>query len=298
MHEEEVLTKCDYFADVQVWPPRSILDPRGWLSNFRDAERAHAVSLLNAFSYYNEGMVDALYRAAAQALSVRIAAAATSLGQAKAQWRSFLAGLIVTYVEGERPNPTDSGFLFARKARQVLELEESQIMHPIQAVEAVRSNPDTVVLFADDFVGSGNQMRETWDRPYGSETGGKASFSQLASSGSGQFFYAPLIAAWKGLAVLIKECPSLKVAPAHVLGPAYSLTSGDCILWPENLRPTATEFLFEASARAGITSRYEYGWRGFNDLALAVAFWHSVPDATLPMIFWEENDWVPLIRRT
>jgi hypothetical protein len=39
-------------------------------------------------------------------------------------------------------------------------------------------------------------------------------------------------------------------------------------------------------------------WQGFHKLGLALAFQHCVPDATLPLFYWEHNEWHPLIRRT
>ena len=62
-------------------------------------------------------------------------------------------------------------------------------------------------------------------------------------------------------------------------------------------KPGAHEFLFEASRRAGIVDELGSNWAGFENLALPLAFFHCVPDATLPLYFWERNGWSPLIRR-
>jgi hypothetical protein len=39
-------------------------------------------------------------------------------------------------------------------------------------------------------------------------------------------------------------------------------------------------------------------WQGFHCLGLSLAFYDSVPDATLPIFYWEENGWNPLIKKT
>lgn len=295
--EAFVESKVQFMADVHLWPDRQILDPQAWLRNFRDVERPYALNLLNVFLYYNESLVDALFRAAVQGLSAGITASATSLADAKGRWRSFLATVRVTYVEGERPRPTDSGILFARKARQVLEIDEKQIVDPATALSGLLGNPTYPVLLVDDFVGGGGQMSATWVRPYSLGSGRTGSFV-AASQNGGDVIYTPLVSTSHGLAVLALKCPGLRVRPAHILDARYSLTDPNSILWPDGLRPSASDFLFEASKRAGIVDDYEFGWKGFHDLALALAFWHSVPDATLPLFFWDRGDWAPLIRRT
>lgn len=290
-------SKVQYLQDVHLWPERQALDPQEWLRNFRDVEQPYALNLLNVFLYFNEPLIDALFRAAVQGLSAELTAAATSLADAKARWRTFLARVRVTYVEGEQPRPTDSGIVFARKARQVLHIDEDQIVDPARALRALLDNPQCPVLFVDDFVGGGSQMSATWLRPYPIGTGQSSTFAAAAQYGS-YIVYTPLVATTHGLDVLALNCPGLKVRPAHSLDARYSLTAPDSVLWPDALRPSATAVLFEASKRAGIVEECKYGWKGFQELALALAFWHSVPDATLPLLFWDRRGWAPLIRRT
>jgi hypothetical protein len=295
--EAFVESKLQFMTDVHIWPERQILDPHAWLRNFRQVERPYALNLLNVFLYYNELFVDALFRSAVQSLSAAITASATSLAEAKGRWRDFLATVRVTYVEGERPRPTDSGLLFARKARQVLEIDESQIVEPATALAELLVKPTYPVLLVDDFVGGGNQMTATWFRQYQLGSGRTGTFASASQNGA-TIIYAPLMAASYGLRTLAAKCPGLTVKPAHTLDSGYSLTDPDSILWPDALKSSSGDFLYEASRRAGIVAGYEYGWKGFHELSLAIAFWHSVPDATLPLFFWDQDGWAPLIRRT
>ncbi len=295
--ESFVTSKVQFLADVNLWPGRQVLDPRGWLKNFLEPERPHALALLGAFMYLNNPMVDALFRSAVQRLSVEISQPTTSLAGAKLRWRAFLSSVRVTYVEGERPNVTDSGRIFARKARQELGIEESQIVDPAMALSELQRNPSHSVLLVDDFVGSGDQMVTTWGRPYTTSLGNVSTFAEAALNGA-NIIYAPLFATSRGIASLSMRCQGLRVSPAHVLDASYSLTDAESILWPTALKATAATMLYDASVRAGIVTNYKYGWQGFNDLALAIAFEHSVPDATMPIFFWDRDGWIPLIRRT
>jgi hypothetical protein len=292
-----VLQKVEFFIDLHLWPERQILNPYGWLGNFTSAERPLAVHILNIFLFFNEILSDALLRSVVQSISVDLAARATSLAEAKAMWRSFLSTLIVSYVHGERPQATDSGHLFARKARQILDIPDAQILEPADAIAALLEKSEGTLLLLDDFVGSGRQMEASWTRVYAAADGKRGSMRMLNENGI-RVIYTPLVSTAYGLGELRRSCPGLEVRPAHELDARYSLTHPDSILWPEALKTEGRDFLHTASARAGIVANAKYGWEGFHNLALALGFWHSVPDATLPLFYWEEQSWVPLIRRT
>jgi hypothetical protein len=290
-----VLQKTSFFVDTQLWPSRQILDPLGWLSNFDDDERPYAVHLLNVFMFFSESMCDAMLRATVQSLSADLAARAVSLAEAESRWREFLSTVVVSYVHGERPNASDSGHLFARKARQVLGIAEHQILEPAEAISVLLSRRNGVLLLVDDFVGSGRQMLSTWNRSYASRDGKKGNLRTLAERGT-RIVYVPLIATSYGLSELRATCLGLEVRAAHELDPRYSLTHPTSILWPDSLRSRGINFILTASTRAGILDVGAH-WQGFHDLALGVGFWHGVPDATLPLFLWDRNDWKPLLRR-
>jgi hypothetical protein len=296
--QQDVESKCDYFIDVQLWPLRTVISPRQWLENFQTSEIDHAIHLLNAFLYFSESTMDAMFKAAFQDLSRSVARPADSFLMLQASWRSFWDTLLVTYVTGETPNPTDSGFVFARKARQLLGIPEERIMRPDDAVRTLIQRPGPLV-FVDDFVGSGNQFWETWRRPVLLPNSVMVSFEKLATVRGNSFFYCPLISTEAGYNRLRTQCPGVLVSPVHILSNRYSALADDSLVWPPDLRASALGFLKSASERAGIPDNdgNVNDWRGFHKLGLAITFAHSVPDATLPIFYWEENGWKPLMRR-
>lgn len=296
--EAFVESKVQSMMEFGVWPSSERMNFRAWLANFKKEERPFAFNLLNVFIYYNENLVDALFCAAVQQLSVPMVRSTTSVRDARNLWGRFLASVQVTYVQGEDPNPTDSGLLFARKARQVLGIDEKQITEPKQAISALLQKPGSSVIIVDDFVGSGNQMIETWHRSYGSTVGQPDTFAGATVQNGASVYFVPIVATQHGLEEIESKCSGLKISPAHVLDDRYSLTAPDSVLWPDDLKPHASSFLLNASRRAGIVDEPGWSWRGFHDLALALAFSHSVPDATLPLFFWNKNGWMPLISRT
>ena len=287
----DVLSKANYFTDVQLWPLQFKFNPEGWLNNFLDSEQQHAIYLLNGFMYFSSYLMDQMLVSSFQSLSSTLYAPGDSFLTLQAKWRLFVDTVIITYVTGETPNPTDSGVSFARRARQSLRIDQAMIMEPDEAVRTLVRQPGPVV-FVDDFVGSGNQFITTWRRPVQLSTGPFTSFERLCAIRGTEFYYCPLLCTEYGFQRLQSSCSAVHVCPAHVLSPMYSALDPSSILWPTHLQPTAVDFVRNASLRAGIVE-----WSGFHNLGLAVALGDSIPDATLPIFYWNRNSWRPLMER-
>lgn len=298
--EQFVLTKCDYFVEVQIWPLLDRLNPSRWLENFEENEKRHAVQLLNTFMFFCEPLVNEMLKAAFQGLSAYVVRRDEPLLNALTSWATFVDSVIITHVTGEVPSPTDSGYAFARKARQVLQIPEERILGPDKVLEILLLGVPRPIVFVDDFVGSGSQFIQTWRRLINVAGRGRTSFERIAPLIRGaKFFYCPLICTEIGYQRIRDMCPEVVLHPAHMLSSRSSALDADSIIWPENLKPTAVEFLRKASSRGGIpdTNGGVNDWRGFNKLGLALAIGDSVPDATMPIFYWEKNGWKPLIRR-
>lgn len=291
--EDFVRAKTDYFVDVQLWPRETRLNPHGWLSNFENDERDHAVHLLNAFLYYSGDLIDELFKAAFQQLNRHVVPINGPYVAAQAAWRQFRSDVIVTHVTGEEPSNTDSGYLFARKARQVLGIAEDNIVAPEVALQRLSDSGPRPVLFVDDFVGSGDQFITTWERDIELRDGSTLSFERFCGISGASFYYCPLFIGSRGKDAIERACPAAVLCPAHFLSDRYSALSDESIVWPDHLRASAHDFLENASRRAGIVS-----WKGYHDQALTIAFEHGVPDATLPLYYHDGNGWTPLIKRT
>ena len=182
------------------------------------------------------------------------------------------------------------------RARQVLGIGQGQIVEPADAVNALFSGTTAHVLLVDDFVGSGQQVSVAWHRRYSVGAFQSQSLDGARNQGA-NIYYTPLIATQTGLERIETDCPGLTVLPAHVLTEEYCLTSMTSTLWPSNLKRDARRFLRATSDRAGIVEALGSEWNGFGNLALPLAFHHGVPDATLPLYYWEQQGWTPLVRR-
>ena len=283
-----LIGKCEYFSSIGIWPSRVVLDPERWLDNFLEEEVEHALYLLNAFMYFASALVDQIF-----STSIR------TIGRwmTRDQWKEFLGSLLVTIVTGEEPSVTDSGHLFARKARS-LGIPEERIISPEQTCDRIQHGFNGPVVFVDDLVGSGNQFIRTWHRTHLTKYD---SFISLASIFPAKFYYCPAFCTEFGLKQIKSECPEVTVSPGIFIPDNYGALAPNSIVWPSRLKSTAEEFIRSASERAGIPDTggaTPDDWRGFASLGLTIAFEDSVPDATLPIIYWEQNGWRPLMRRT
>lgn len=284
-----VSQKVEYFTDIHVWPSERI-DVDGWLGNFVDPDIPHAAQLLNAFVFFNARTTGELFRAAFHGLSRVVGIGEESFEQSQRSWNRFLSRVIVTRITGEQPSDADSGFAFVRLARDLLAIEEDQILSPGEALEAAAGS-DRPIVFVDDFVGSGNQCNQTWKRSYTLSNGQQRSFADLGT-GKNQIFYVPLVCTEMGQRSILDSCRGLRLLPVHLLPKTFSALHPTSVLWPENLLPTGAAFIERVCVAAKIP-----GWRGFHDLGLAIGFEHCVPDATLPMFTWASANWKPLVRR-
>lgn len=284
---EALQERCASFVQVQAWPLLNELDWNGWLMNFSPSELPFARTLLEAFVYFREPQAHALLRAAFHSISRELEAAWDDPTVARAAWSNFRDRVIVSYVEGEQPSPTDSGLGFARRARIILGIPEGRIVRPDELVRVLQRDPTTPALFLDDFLGSGEQLRTTWGRQYG---GIRLRDLTLGNP----IWYVPLLATEYGIQRVSPLVPGVRIRPAHVLTSRYSAYAEDSEIWRAGELEVGKQFVADASARAGYP---EPACWGFHRLALCVALLDTIPDASLPLFYSERNGWRPLVRR-
>ena len=288
--EELVLEKIEYFTDIQLWP--RTVQPKRWLDNFSDSERPYAVQLLNSFVHFNEDIVDQLFVSAFQLLSSEVLPVGASSHEAVGAWNQFRARALITPVSGEEPSPADSGYRYASKARDLLGIPSSRLVTHESALRAIVRDATLPVIFVDDFVGSGEQILKHWNRPV-LVNRTELSFATAAQAGMARAFYCCALATDYGLRRIADAGLPLTVRAGNILLPNASAVAPDSLVWPDEERANGIAFLEMASARAGIAAGDAIGFCG---LGLAIGIHGRVPDATLPIFLWDQNNWTPLFR--
>jgi len=300
MSEANIVGACGSLIDFHAWDPSKI-DPKGWLRNFSDKDRPVAAALLGRFTFYADHLVDQLFRSAFQSLSNTLEGDWKDFADAQLEWQTFCQSAIITLVQGEDPNPADSGWLFARKARQILGVAEPQLANPADAVASVMKGHEGPVIFVDDFVGSGDQFIATWERVIATPSHGNASFKQAAAlNPKSRFYYCNAMTTVRGRNRIASAAPDVYIAAGNLIPPDHSLSSIDSALWRDtSVRDAAIELVKRISLSLGFDANGGINdWEGYHKLGLGLAFAHSVPDATLPIFHTSRNGWTPLVRRS
>ncbi len=185
--------------------------------------------------------------------------------------------------------PTAASRSPGRPARYLI--SPRRLLPPSVLAELLRT--PRPVVFVDDFVGSGSQCISTWHRQYPAFGGATRSFADLAKIIPVKFYYCPVLCTSIGLRNIRRFCPGLSTRPAHVIDNRYNVLSVKSAVWPTELRTKAREVLKRVSKRGvGIpdtNGRSVDDWRGFRRLGLALAFHNSVPDATMPIFYWNKR---------
>jgi hypothetical protein len=299
MSEANVISACESLIDFHAWDHTKI-DPRGWMNNFERADRPIAAALLGRFTFYSDQLVDQLFRAAFQSLSNLAPGGWKPFATAQTEWRDFCANALITLVQGENPNPADSGWLFARKARQILGVSEAQLVTPAEAIGQVLAGHSGAVIFVDDFVGSGEQFIRTWRRQMVTPHHGQSSFEQATQiNRTAEFYYCNAMTTVRGRDRIAAAAPNVRVSAGNLVPYDHSLSGLGSVLWRADEKASGIEMIRRISTDLGY--REDNGglndWEGFHKLGLGLAFEHSVPDATLPVFYTDRNGWTPLVRR-
>ena len=290
---KSVLNLRTDFTHARLWPMQPMeIDPEGWLRNFDDEDIDVSLALLDSFIFFSNDMTFSLLRS-----SLASIASYDSFENSGEMWREFLDKSILTYPTGNNPNPTDSGHMFARHARTKLGFREEQIYTPDAAVKAIESStePATLIII-DDIVGSGDQLIETWRRGYSLSSEGFTSLHDQFTAGKlSRVYIAAPIATEQAKTRLFEELPFIELCVAHTLSSTYSARNPNTVIVPNHLRSKLHHVIEKYAPRISCTPEEAYGHGQFG---LNIAFDHSVPDLTLPLIWKATENWTPLRKRS
>jgi hypothetical protein len=290
IYQKEVLQKCDALRKAGLWPSEQFLRPTAWLNNFEEQDRGIAAFLLDKFTFYSQRYTDALLTSSYNSLNSFL----NPCSQEEAN--KLISDAKFTLITGETPNPTDSGFLICRRLRQLFNIRESNIVSPEQALSHAISGG--MVIFVDDFIGSGDQFLRTWKRNYSSNY--PCSFFDIASQRDFHSIYLTIIALDSGLENIRNEAPSVNVAACHVLdekSTVHGIVSN--LFTTSEINNFLEKYVDRLTPREHYIERHrEFKKFGYHSKGLMLGFEHSVPDASLP-IFWSigTDGWVPLFER-
>lgn len=157
---QDLLQKFKFFQDIRLWPKDSDFDYEGWLENFAPDEQKIAQKILDFFVYFPDDIIDQLFRTV-------VGRAGYFFRKYDSTWSnaSFSNNCWYSFVPGEDPNLSDSGYIYTRKVREVLGVPQERLLSFGQILRLLdeATEPQNVIL-TDDFVGTGNQCENAWNK--------------------------------------------------------------------------------------------------------------------------------------
>lgn len=298
----------DMWSDLvmlQSWPKQRYFNPKEWIKNFKKSEIPFALRLIDNMTYYSDEMSRALFKSAFHRLckSILQNESCVHYNQASNSWQLFRNSAYVIPISGETPNPSDSGFRYARYARDLCRIPEHNILTLKDAISIVQNGRPAKLIFVDDFLGSGEQFLKTWTKKI--DVGGtlRSLANTVGSNNQIEVYICTIISteyAIKNIQTILKRAV---ISPAHIFTNYHSVLSDNSYIWREDMKTEGPQFIQDISTRLGIRDldgelgdNDEICWRGFKKLGLCVAFQDSVPDASIPLLNFSSEEWQPLIR--
>lgn len=288
---QDFLSKFKFYQDIQLWPKAADFNYEGWLENFDNSERPLAERILNFFVYFPDDIINQLFRTV-------VGRAGYFFKKFDSTWcnESFSNNCWYSFVPGEEPNPSDSGYIYNRKVKEVLGVPQVRLKTFGQMLQLLdeATEPQNVIL-TDDFVGSGVQCENAWNKQLFDNY--PKSLRQVVETGRHRVIYVPLIVNERGKYKISGLCDGLGLEFAYELGSEWNLFLPNCPCWENDaqLYKDGVALIREKSLTIGIPDDNTVcSVKGFNGQGLALGFSNGIPDACPGFFFKETENWVPL----
>ena len=298
-----VCLKSEALTRAGMWPSNDPgkIHSKQWLNNFDENELDIAASLVDIFVYFSDQQVTQVLERALRRLLQDFGGSEQSVSARRDKILNCLENTVFVPVEGETPNPTDSGNFICRRTRQILELADCQVQRPTIALQKYLNDGKTIV-FLDDMVGTGNQMSDTWKREYSPRI--PKSFRVAYRRTNRQCYYVCLACSEDGKNNL-SAFHGIKLIAAHFLQErdCFNVSLERIPDHPRgaSLQSDAQKLLAKYATSLKLNTYMQvdnFPILGFGRLGLTLGFQHSIPDCTLP-IYWADggDTWKPFSNR-
>lgn len=291
MKDKDLTNKFKFYQDIRLWPKDSDFDYEGWLDNFNADEQVIAQKILDFFVYFPDDIIDQLFRTV-------VGRAGYFFRKYDSTWcnESFSNNCWYSFIPGETPNPSDSGYIYNRKVREVLGVPQDRLKSFGQLLRLLDevTEPQNVIL-TDDFVGTGNQCENAWNRQLYEDF--SKPLKQVVEEGKHRVIYVPLIVNERGKYKITGYCHGLGLEYAYELGTEWNLFLPNCLCWEGDMGryKEGVALIKEKSLAIGIKDDNSVcSVKGFDGQGLALGFSNGIPDACPGLFFKEDENWIPL----
>ena len=242
-NQDDIETLAAAFADYQPLTGISVSHIMKWLGQFKMQHRSLALRLAKAVQYYSSVAINSELRSLGQLI-----------GQAIEQ--EGIPQNSVFYLPGGRAG--ESGQDIARRYRNANNLRSrtDQFVDMLELPDRLFKSNKPMVVFLDDFVGTGKQMCGYWDT--------------VVSQYVPEYIpiYLGVVAGFSDGMQRIEDDSPLKVVSVHTLNSRHQLLSAGNVLFNKSEKQTLR----------GYCEQWANHPHGFGDIAALVSFCHGTPN--------------------
>lgn len=189
-------------------------------------------------------------------------------------------GIKIIPVIRDSDSPAKSGPAVARLYRRYVNINDSFMIWPWN-LDKQYNKGVRIFVFIDDTVGSGKQFckffTKTVDKTYP----------------DARFIYIPLLAHQDGLEYIRNLHPEIRVGAVEVTDEASNFFNRKATKNISDLKK-----LYLKVAKKYLSKRiYNKMPLGYEGLSMTISFSHSTPNTTLPLYWYESDDFSPIVRR-
>lgn len=295
---KRVVRRCDALIRYSIWSglPRHRLS--GWMNNFKTPEEEYfAACVLDSLIFRSAPQTEALVRHLLQRVIPDLfRVEAPPPGFPIGDWSQRIKrhaslgdpGLRFVPAIRRTDDPAKSGGYVAGLIERAFNVDADRWIVSPWNLQRHIDNGVPAFIFFDDFLGTGSQFRDVIDAE------GLADLIRERYVG-----YTPLVAHTRGIQSLKDRYPGLHISPVETLAEENQLFHPAAMVFDDEINTSeeARDFYLELLARHGLNVDADTTF-GFGNLELAFAFEHSIPDNSLPILWWARaGQWSPLLPR-
>lgn len=292
----------NFMLSQQQWSGLTKPEVLRWLENFRDlkpAELYFVFKLLTNLIYFSEkDVLEALKEGIYYCLNLHVFLerqiqsdfclsknALFNIAKDELKKTCFVPLL-------DNDSPHESGNYVSRLLVQHGLINQNQSIFLSEFLTKYRTLSFTQLVIIDDCVGSGDQLRDFWNKATINFDGKIILLKEFCAENSISANYLTLFGYDLSINILRDQLPDLKIVCVRSLNDVHRVFSESSYVWSNTEeRKSAYDLFLSLTQNCGIPLL------GYKELDFAFIMHQTIPDWSLPL-FWKENsEWNLLMRR-
>lgn len=290
LYIDRIYGRCDNLVRSQIWAGINRNELNMWFSSFSSLEEQYfAAIILDSLVFRSADQTKALMIQGLQRCIPQLLMNDGYFDRYRGKWLETLSksGVPIRLVPVLRngDGPGKSGHVICREYSRLVGVNSNLIINP-QDISTAKADGVKLIIFVDDFLGTGQQFSEFYGQVRGEFDDGLTPV------------YIPLCAHETGMDKVRADFPELCLSASESLSVCDGLFGEDQEFCPDRVNTYALlkELYLELMrTRLGTDIDEPFGYGG---LGMVYGFSHATPNATLPLLWSKKNGNIFLLNRS